>query len=331
VIRIIGADVDRASPRLTVWRDTLDHAASSRQQSSPEKRTGTAPTFSASVTVSSSTVSGSHEFEYACRTSVGVRERHFLLRCEMRTARPRRVPLQPPAAPKRGLRQLNSRAITCICSVARSRCHHHSQRIALQRLAVNTSTTKYPVHRIRSRPSWPSSIIQPSSVDWSVDWQSGHKYSRWNRRPSLLPFNNMEHPYGWPWLKRRVCADDRIVEHLRPARHSALASLQQCVPSASTRSPTTTPCAPSSERPATPATAPEPGLFTSDCRALSRFGSHRTCPKARPVDLLSNSPFPVGTQLAGWARAFDPTLTMEDTIQGLPQCLDRLRLQALLG
>ena len=49
------------------------------------------------------------------------------------------------------------------------------------------------------------------------------------------------------------------------------------------------------------------------------------------VNLLSNSFLPVGTQLARWARRFDPALNMEDTIQACRNAWTACGLQALLG
>jgi len=47
--------------------------------------------------------------------------------------------------------------------------------------------------------------------------------------------------------------------------------------------------------------------------------------------LLTNSFLPIGTRLAQWARAFDPTLSMADTIQGCRNAWTCGGMQALLG
>ena len=52
---------------------------------------------------------------------------------------------------------------------------------------------------------------------------------------------------------------------------------------------------------------------------------------AGAIDLLSNSFFPVGTELARWTRAFDPELSMEDTIQACRNAWIACGMQALLG
>jgi hypothetical protein len=53
--------------------------------------------------------------------------------------------------------------------------------------------------------------------------------------------------------------------------------------------------------------------------------------EAGAVELLSNSFFPVGTELARWTRSFDPTLSMEDTIQAARNAWIACGIQALLG
>jgi hypothetical protein len=49
------------------------------------------------------------------------------------------------------------------------------------------------------------------------------------------------------------------------------------------------------------------------------------------VHLLTGSFLPVGTQLARWARRFDPSLTIDDTIQACRNAWTACGLQALLG
>jgi hypothetical protein len=49
------------------------------------------------------------------------------------------------------------------------------------------------------------------------------------------------------------------------------------------------------------------------------------------VQLLTGSFLPIGTQLARWARGFDPTLSMADIIQALRNAWTACGLQALLG
>ncbi len=49
------------------------------------------------------------------------------------------------------------------------------------------------------------------------------------------------------------------------------------------------------------------------------------------TQLLTGSFLPVGTQLARWARSFDPTLSMDDTIQACRNAWTACGLQALLG
>lgn len=49
------------------------------------------------------------------------------------------------------------------------------------------------------------------------------------------------------------------------------------------------------------------------------------------VQLLTDSFLPVGTQLARWARSFDATLSMDDTIQACRNAWTSCGLQALLG
>jgi hypothetical protein len=53
--------------------------------------------------------------------------------------------------------------------------------------------------------------------------------------------------------------------------------------------------------------------------------------EAGAIDLLTNSFFPVGTELARWTRAFDPELSMEDTIQACRNAWIACGMQALLG
>jgi hypothetical protein len=53
--------------------------------------------------------------------------------------------------------------------------------------------------------------------------------------------------------------------------------------------------------------------------------------EAGAIDLLTNSFFPVGTELARWTRSFDPTLSMEDTIQAARNAWIARGMQALLG
>src|ERR1035441_385867 len=53
--------------------------------------------------------------------------------------------------------------------------------------------------------------------------------------------------------------------------------------------------------------------------------------EAGAIDLLTNSFFPVGTELARWTRSFDPTLSMEDTIQAARNAWIACGMQALLG
>jgi hypothetical protein len=53
--------------------------------------------------------------------------------------------------------------------------------------------------------------------------------------------------------------------------------------------------------------------------------------EAGAIDLLTNSFFPVGTELARWTRSFDPTLSMADTIQACRNAWIACGMQALLG
>jgi hypothetical protein len=53
--------------------------------------------------------------------------------------------------------------------------------------------------------------------------------------------------------------------------------------------------------------------------------------EAGAIDLLTNSFFPVGTELARWTRAFDPEMSMEDTIQACRNAWIACGMQALLG
>jgi len=62
-----------------------------------------------------------------------------------------------------------------------------------------------------------------------------------------------------------------------------------------------------------------------------RFAATALGLEGEAVELLSTSFLPVGTQLARWARRFDPSLTMEDTIQACRNAWTACGLQALLG
>ena len=62
-----------------------------------------------------------------------------------------------------------------------------------------------------------------------------------------------------------------------------------------------------------------------------RFAATALGLEGEAVELLSGSFLPVGTQLARWARRFDPSLTMEDTIQACRNAWTACGLQALLG
>jgi hypothetical protein len=62
-----------------------------------------------------------------------------------------------------------------------------------------------------------------------------------------------------------------------------------------------------------------------------RFAATALGLEGEAVDLLSNNFLPVGTQLARWARRFDASLTMEDTIQACRNAWTACGLQALLG
>src|ERR1039458_3568107 len=53
--------------------------------------------------------------------------------------------------------------------------------------------------------------------------------------------------------------------------------------------------------------------------------------EAGAIELLTNSFFPVGTELARWTRAFDPEMSMEDTIQATRNAWIACGMQALLG
>ncbi len=53
--------------------------------------------------------------------------------------------------------------------------------------------------------------------------------------------------------------------------------------------------------------------------------------EAGAIELLTNSFFPVGTELARWTRAFDPEMSMEDTIQAARNAWIACGMQALLG
>ncbi len=53
--------------------------------------------------------------------------------------------------------------------------------------------------------------------------------------------------------------------------------------------------------------------------------------EAGAIDLLSNRFFPVGTEMARWTRAFDPGMSMEDTIQAARNAWIACGMQALLG
>jgi hypothetical protein len=53
--------------------------------------------------------------------------------------------------------------------------------------------------------------------------------------------------------------------------------------------------------------------------------------KAGAIELLTNSFFPVGMELARWTRAFDPEMSMEDTIQATRNAWIACGMQALLG
>jgi hypothetical protein len=65
--------------------------------------------------------------------------------------------------------------------------------------------------------------------------------------------------------------------------------------------------------------------------AFPRFASIALDLDAQAVQLLTGSFLPVGTQLARWARSFDPTLSMADIIQALRNAWTACGLQALLG
>jgi hypothetical protein len=62
-----------------------------------------------------------------------------------------------------------------------------------------------------------------------------------------------------------------------------------------------------------------------------RFAATALGLEGEAVHLLSNSFLPAGTQLARWARRFDPGLSMEDTIQACRNAWTACGLQALLG
>jgi hypothetical protein len=53
--------------------------------------------------------------------------------------------------------------------------------------------------------------------------------------------------------------------------------------------------------------------------------------EAGAIDLLTNSFFPVGAELARWTRRFDPEMSMEDTIQAARNAWIACGMQALLG
>jgi len=142
----------------------------------------------------------------------------------------------------------------------------------------------------------------------------------------------MEHPYGWPWVEAQVaqtieswntCAQRGIPlsprytvraqrKHEKSYDH-ALRAVQR-------------------EARHAPRTATERRLVHQRIVALfPRFAATALGLEGEAVDLLSNSFIPVGTQLARWARRFDPTLTMEDTIQACRNAWTACGLQALLG
>jgi hypothetical protein len=65
--------------------------------------------------------------------------------------------------------------------------------------------------------------------------------------------------------------------------------------------------------------------------AFPRFASIALDLDAEAVELLTGSFLPVGTQLARWARGYDPTLSMADIIQACRNAWTACGLQALLG
>jgi hypothetical protein len=65
--------------------------------------------------------------------------------------------------------------------------------------------------------------------------------------------------------------------------------------------------------------------------AFPRFASVALDLDAEAVELLTGSFFPVGTQLARWARGFDRTLSVADIVQACRNAWTACGLQALLG
>jgi hypothetical protein len=62
-----------------------------------------------------------------------------------------------------------------------------------------------------------------------------------------------------------------------------------------------------------------------------RFAANALGLGAEPVALLTDSFLPVGAELAQWTRAFDPEMSMEDTIQAARNAWIACGMQALVG
>jgi hypothetical protein len=108
-------------------------------------------------------------------------------------------------------------------------------------------------------------------------------------------------------LQRERAAQAREGLRPEPARRGARGALwQRTRPSASRRS-------------------------SASSRSFPRFAATRSASKRGRRELLTNSFFPVGTQLARWARSFDAELSMADTIQASRNAWICCGLQALLG
>ncbi|MGD0735022.1 MAG: hypothetical protein ABR976_07730 [Terracidiphilus sp.] len=142
----------------------------------------------------------------------------------------------------------------------------------------------------------------------------------------------MEHPYGWTWVEAQVTQTIELWNTC--AQRGLPLSPQYTLREQRKREKAYDQGLRAVQREArhAPRTVAERRIVHQRIVALfPRFAATALGLEDEAQQLLTNNFLPVGTQLARWARRFDPTLSIEDTIQACRNAWTACGLQALLG
>jgi len=139
----------------------------------------------------------------------------------------------------------------------------------------------------------------------------------------------MKDLYSWPWVEAQVA---QTVDEWKACSARSLPALPRfTVPQQRQREKACDQGIRALEREARHAPAQRRLARQRIQEAVPRLAAIALGIEGEAVELLSNCFLPVGTQLARWARGYDPTLSIDDIIQASRNAWICCGLQALLG